>query len=159
MHPMRRKERQLSEEDTLRVLREGVFGVLSLVTPEGTPYGIPLTYAVENGQGFSLYIHCAREGRKLGCLHGDSVAAHFVVVGATRVVPQKFTIEYESVMLEGRLAEVTDEAEKRRGLVCIAHKYAAAYDGPGYADAAGKATRVLRLDVESMSGKRLRDDA
>lgn len=159
MHSMRRKDRMLSEEDTLRVLRQGEYGVLSLLTPEGTPYGIPLTYAVEeNGQRLSLYIHCAREGRKLDCLHAGK-AAHFVVVGATCVVPQKFAIEYESVMLEGTLAEVGDEEEKRHGLLCIAQKYSAGFDGAAYADAAGKATRVLRLDVESMSGKRLREEA
>lgn len=156
MHAMRRKERQMSGEDTLRVLQEGGFGVLSLLTPEGTPYGIPLTYAVRDGQRLSLYIHCAREGRKLDCLHAGG-AAHFVVVGATHVVPEKFSIEYESVMLEGSLSEVTDEAEKRQGLLCIAEKYSAGFDGAAYADAAGKATRVLRFDVESMSGKRLRE--
>lgn len=156
MHPMRRKDRLLSQEDAMRILQEGEYGVLSLLTPEGTPYGVPLTYALEQGQRLSLYMHCARDGRKLDCLQAGK-AAHFAVVGATRVVPQRFSIEYESVMLEGTLAEVTDEEEKLHGLLCIAGKYSAAFDGAAYAAAAGKATRVLRLDVESMSGKQLRE--
>lgn len=156
MHPMRRKDRLLSEEAAMRILQDGEYGVLSLVTPEGTPYGVPLTYALEQGERLSLYIHCARDGRKLDCLKAGT-AAHFVVVGATRVVPQRFSIEYESVMLEGTLREVTDEEEKLHGLLRIAGKYSAAFDGAAYAAAAGKATRVLRLDVESMSGKRLQE--
>lgn len=155
MHPMRRKDRQTSEEAARRLLAEGEYGVLSLLTPEGTPYGVPLTYAVEAGSPLVLYMHCAREGRKLDCLRACP-RAHFVVVGATRVVPQEFTIEYESVMLEGSLDEVTDAAEKRRGLLALAQKYAAGFDGAAYADAAGNATRVLRLNVEGLSGKRLR---
>ncbi|HJA77042.1 MAG TPA: pyridoxamine 5'-phosphate oxidase family protein [Candidatus Desulfovibrio gallistercoris] len=156
MHPMRRKDRLLSEEAAMRILQDGEYGVLSLLTPEGTPYGVPLTYALEQGERLSLYIHCARDGRKLDCLKAGK-AAHFVVVGATRVVPQRFSIEYESVMLEGTLCEVTGEEEKLHGLLCIAGKYSAAFDGAAYAAAAGKATRVLRLDVESMSGKRLQE--
>ena len=140
----------------MRILQDGEYGVLSLLTPEGTPYGVPLTYALDQGKRLSLYIHCARDGRKLDCLKAGT-AAHFVVVGATRVVPQRFSIEYESVMLEGTLCEVTDEEEKLHGLLRIAGKYSAAFDGAAYAAAAGKATRVLRLDVESMSGKRLQE--
>lgn len=155
MHPMRRKDRQIGEEEARRILDQGEYGVLSLLTPEATPYGVPLTYVAQAGSPVVLYMHCAREGRKLDCLHAGS-QAHFVVVGPTRVVPQEFAIEYESVMLEGELVEVDDAAEKRRALLALARKYADGYDGAAYADAAGKATRVLKLTAREMSGKRLR---
>ena len=154
MHPMRRKDRQTGEEAVRRLLEEGEYGVLSLLTPEGTPYGVPLTYAAQGDSPLVLYMHCARDGRKLECLRACA-RAHFVVVGPTRVVPQEFTIEYESVMLEGRIEEVVDAAEKRHGLLALAQKYAAGFDGAAYAGAAGNATGVLRLTVESLSGKRL----
>ena len=36
--------RFLDEREAYRILAEGEYGFLSLVTPEGGPYGIPLNY-------------------------------------------------------------------------------------------------------------------
>ena len=148
---VRRQDRLLSEERAAAILRDGEYGFLALGGEGG--YGIPVNFAAEEEH---IYIHCAPEGEKLRRIASDNRAS-FCVVGRTAPKPQQFTTEYESVMLEGSLSEVTDEAEKRQGLLCIAEKYSAGFDGAAYADAAGKATRVLRFDVESMSGKRLRE--
>ena len=78
MKAMRRKDRQVSAEEAMEYLKASVYGVLSTVGPDGEPYGIPLTYAVEEG-GKSLVFHCARDGYKLDCF-AVNPRAHFVAV-------------------------------------------------------------------------------
>ena len=43
MPEMRRKDRQLPEEEAVRLLQDCRFGVLCTVCADGTPYGIPMT--------------------------------------------------------------------------------------------------------------------
>ena len=38
---MRRKKQALSEEETLKVLKEGQYGILALLSEDGYPYSIP----------------------------------------------------------------------------------------------------------------------
>ena len=41
---MRRKAQQLPDEQARELLEKGSAGVLSLMGPEGYPYGVPLSY-------------------------------------------------------------------------------------------------------------------
>ena len=68
---MRRKDRAVSREEALEALRQGEYGVLSTIGPDGELYGVPLSYALLDE---AVYFHCAREGRKLDNLAcGDFV--------------------------------------------------------------------------------------
>lgn len=48
VYPMRRKDRQAGEEDILRILKENVYGVLSTISEDGWPYGVPVSYVYED---------------------------------------------------------------------------------------------------------------
>lgn len=153
---MRRKDRQVSDEEALAFLKAAEYGVLSTVGPEGEPYGVPLTYALEE-DGKSLVFHCAREGRKLACFAANP-RAHFVAVESTHVLPEEFSIEYKSVMASGRLEEVEDRDEKIRCAQTVAAKYSTV-SGEDYARRAADKIRVFRLRIEELSGKRLAKSA
>ena len=62
------------------------------------------------------------------------------------------TMEYESVIGQGNITEITDEDEKMRALGLVMEHYGRE-DMPVNRETA-KRTRVLRLDVLSMTGKR-----
>ena len=149
---MRRKDRQATADETREWLKDAEYGILSTVGPDGAPYGVPLTYAVEEG-GQSLVFHCAREGRKLACFSADS-RAHFVVVQDTRVLPEEFSIEYKSVMAAGRLEEVEGREEKIHCAQVVAAKYSDR-SAEDYATRAVDKIRIFRLHIEELSGKRL----
>ena len=51
---MRRKDRELTEEEARAVLRRAEYGVLSLVTEDGAPYAVPMSYAAV---GDAIYFH------------------------------------------------------------------------------------------------------
>ncbi len=147
---MRRTDRQLGEAEARRVLERGAYGVLSTVSPEGAPYGVPLSYCLVGG---AIYVHCALEGRKL-----DHVARQprvsFCVVGHTEVLPDQFGTLYESCVVEGMVAEAFS-GEKQAALEGLVAKYSAGFEEEGqrYIDALRDETRVFRIDVVALSGK------
>lgn len=152
---VRRRDRLLGCERAAELLRDGEYGFLSMVEERGgeaAGYGIPVSYAWD-GAG-SVYFHCAPEGHKLRCADAAAGAA-FCVVGRTRVLPGMFTTEYESVVLRGTLRRHLPDGERMEALRMIVGKYSPGHEGAGmgYAAASFHRTEVLRLDIESASGK------
>lgn len=150
MKEMKRKEKQLTSEETDRLLQIGVFGVLSLAGPGGVPYGVPLNYVYYNG---SIYFHCAVEGLKLDLINENSQVSFCVVVDAV-VIPERFSTRYSSVILSGRALEVFDQ-EKRRSLTALLEKYSPGHleEGIQYLEKAWGRTKVYRIDIEDCTGK------
>ena len=93
---VRRRDRLMDEARALELIKSAEYGFLSMISAEGKPYGIPLNYVWDGNH--SIYLHCAPEGRKL-----EALAVHpevtFCIVGRTHLLPNKFTTEYESVLL------------------------------------------------------------
>ena len=95
---IRRQDRTLDEKRAFEILKEGEYGVLSMQSEDGQgAYGIPLSYVWDRGN--SIYIHCAPIGRKLNCIDRCQQVS-FCVVGRTKVIPNKFTTAYESVVMK-----------------------------------------------------------
>ncbi|MBN2241746.1 MAG: pyridoxamine 5'-phosphate oxidase family protein [Acidobacteria bacterium] len=147
---MRRTDRVISENEAQELLRAGEYGTLSTVSPDGQPYGVPVNYSYS---GDGIYFHCALEGHKLANLKGNNKVS-FCVVGETRVLPDKFTTRYESVIVFGKAFELADD-EKHRGLVELVKKYSPGFMEKGLRciEKDGSKTRVYKISIESMSGK------
>ena len=153
MYSMRRTDRQMSQEETLELLKRAEYGVLSMVGSDGEAYGVPLTFALDE-EGSTLIFHCATVGRKLDCLRTHP-RAQFVVVADTKVLPDVFSIEYASAMVEGMVEILEDPDLKKQGAMRIAAKYSDK-DAAAYATSAVDKYLVLRMSIEAISGKRLR---
>ena len=147
---MRRKDRQLSSEDALRILEENQYGVLSTVCEDGEPYGVPMNYAYEDGR---VYFHCAPEGRKLASL-ARCAKASFCVVGKTELLPSRFSTKYESAIVFGRVRALAGE-EKTNALRKLIARLAPEYlqAGEAYIGAAQMKTHVFCLEIERLTGK------
>ena len=65
MREMRRKERQITEEEAWAVVDKCEYAFLAMTAEDGTPYGLPVTIVRE---GRNVYFHSAMEGRKIRCL-------------------------------------------------------------------------------------------
>ena len=150
---MRRKDRQVTDWqeicailDACQVLHLGLQGA------DG-PYVVPLSFGWEEQAGrIVLYFHGASAGKKAALLEAQPL----VCIECARFfqyiqVKGGVTAAYESVIGRGRLEPVPEE-EREAALQCLmAH-----YGRPDFAfDRASVAhTRVFRLAVESMTGKR-----
>lgn len=149
---VRRQDRLLDEERAFDLLRHGEYGILSLVTLDGEPYGIPVSY-VWDGNG-KIYFHCAREGKKLLCVDLCPKAS-FCIVGKTRVVPDRFTTEYESIVLQCSVRRGLTDDERMLALKLLLEKYSPddMVVGMKYAEKSFCRTEIVCLTVERFSGK------
>lgn len=149
---VRRQDRLLETDRALEILREGEYGILSMQLPDQGGYGVPISYAWDGDS--SIYLHCAPEGKKLRCIrqHPD---VSFCVVGKTRVYPSRFTTAYESILLSCRAHTDLPEEERHKALELILEKYSPRDREVGrkYAEKSFHRTEVIRLDIQSWSGK------
>jgi len=147
---MRRHDRQLGDGEARAVLERGAYGVLSTVSRDGAPYGVPLSYCILDD---AIYLHSAREGRKLDHLAREPRVS-FCVVGHTEVLPEEFGTLYESCLVEGVAREAIGD-EKQTALEGLVAKYAIGFEEEGrrYIDALRDETRVFRIDVVALTGK------
>lgn len=147
---MRRKDRLLSSGEALSVLLKGDFGILSTVSPDGLPYGVPLHYCMVNS---CIYIHSALEGEKILNIETNS-AVSFCVVGDTQVEPEKFATKYESCIVQGTVQEVFGD-EKKLALEELVKKYSARFipEGNEYIKRAEDKVKVFVIIPQNLSGK------
>jgi hypothetical protein len=147
---MRRSDRAIPDSEAHHILQAGEYGILSTVSADGQPYGVPVSYTYT---GEAIYFHCALEGHKLDNLNSNNRVS-FCVVGKTRVLPDKFATNYESVIVFGMAHEVTG-AEKHAGLVEILKKYSPDFmeKGERYIKGDGDKARVYKIVIASLTGK------
>lgn len=151
-HPMRRKDRAISQEECFQILQAGEYCVLASVDSEGMPYATPLSYVFMNGK---VYFHAAQEGHKLDNLRA-APRCSLAVIGKTQPVYAKnFTTYYESVVIFGRVEEIYNPTDKTQILTALANKYL-----PEHMDKAAKdiavsldRTAVCAVHIEKMTGK------
>lgn len=149
---VRRQNRLLPETEALHLLATGEYGVLSLVTPENEGYGIPLNY-VWDGKD-TVYFHCATEGKKIDILQKNPNVS-FCIVGGTEVISNKFTTNYQSIILFGTISFPINPEEKMQALELILKKYALPHleAGKQYTKNALNNTQVLKMSITEFSGK------
>lgn len=147
---MRRIDKALKRKDAETLLKRGEYGVLSTVDSQGQPYGVPLNYVYENG---CLYFHCALQGQKLDNLLANRRVA-FCVVGRTKVLPQEFNTEYESVIAVGDAGVVHGE-ERYNALTWLLEKYSPQFlvEGQRYIERHDSRTLVVKIQLRSVTGK------
>lgn len=149
---MRRKKQQLSPGECQAILDRGTAGTLALCGDEGWPYAVPISYVQ---QGDRIYFHCAKAGHKLNLLHQNPKAS-FCVVDQDHIVPQEYTTYFRSVILFGRVRELTGEEEKRAAMEALALRYHPTDTPAGRAAAIDKDWAplcVLEMTVDHMTGK------
>jgi nitroimidazol reductase NimA-like FMN-containing flavoprotein (pyridoxamine 5'-phosphate oxidase superfamily) len=147
---MRRKEREISQQEAMAVLQKAEYGVLSIASLDGEPYGVPLNYCVLNN---AIYFHCANEGKKLDVLSSNN-SVSFCSIGVTKVLSDKFGMQYESAIISGKAEEVTG-SEKQFALEGIIKKYSSAFFSKGLEQIKTNIakTRVYKIVIQSITGK------
>ncbi len=147
---MRRRDRQIGEEEALKLLKEAQYGILSTTGENGYAYGVPLNYAYLDG---SIYFHCAQEGAKLNNIAKNNRVS-FCVIGDSEPIPEKFSYRYISTVVFGNCSEVF-EKEKEMALTALIQKYAAEFlnKGMDYINKDKDTTKVMKISIEHMTGK------
>lgn len=148
---VRRQDRLMDEAKALKLLENGEYGVLSMVS-DGGGYGIPVNYVWDGND--SVYIHCAPEGRKLEALK-DNNKVSLCVIGEVNLLPDKFTTEYESALFFGTAHIQLSDDEKMKALHLLIDKLSADFKdiGDKYANKSFHRVEIIRIDFTEFSGK------
>jgi uncharacterized protein len=151
---MRRKEKQLSREEAFDILNEGDYGVLGTIGNNGYPYTVPLNYVFvfEN-----IYFHSAMKGHKIDNIKYNNKAS-FTVVNKSKVIEDKFTTDYKSIIIFGKISMVYGE-EKRKSLMELINKYSPDFkkEGIRYIENYLDEVIVFKLNIDNITAKGNKD--
>jgi nitroimidazol reductase NimA-like FMN-containing flavoprotein (pyridoxamine 5'-phosphate oxidase superfamily) len=147
---MRKKDRQTTSIEVEQILKDGDYGVLSMQGTNGYPYSVPLNYVYKNN---FIYFHCAKDGYKINCIENCNNVC-FCVVGKSEIISEKFTTDFSSVIVFGKVTEVISE-EKIQSLKALIDKYSNDHkpEGYKYIEKALDAVKVLKINIENIQGK------
>jgi len=150
MNEMRRKDRAITEEETIALLNTVEYGVLSTVSENGKPYGVPLNFCFID---HCIYFHCAVEGHKIDNIKQNK-SVSFCAVGNTELLPAKFGTKYESIIVSGEVEEVFD-VNKQIALEGLIHKYSPEFIEKGikYIEGKKEKFKVFKITIDKLTGK------
>ena len=134
-HKMHKAERQLSDADTMAILKKGDHSTLSVQGDDGYPYATPINYIIVDDK---LYIHSAPYGYKIECLKRDPKCCFSAIISA-EIIP----------------VFVEDRAEKQAALEAFVTQKHHGYEEVGFKmiEKMFDKTALLRIDPISTTGK------
>ena len=106
---MIRKNRQLSVEDCIAVLKSETRGVLSVIGDNGYPYGTPMNHWYNEEDG-KLYFHCGNIGHRLEALQKHNKVS-FCTYDAGYRNEGEWALNVKSVIVFGTI-DIVDDMEK-----------------------------------------------
>ena len=152
---MRRKNQLLTVEECIEILNSSTSGTLALLGDNDYPYSVPISYVYNDGK---LYFHSALTGHKIDAINLHSKAS-FCVIAQDKVVPEKYTTYFRSVIAFGKICVIDNDAEKLRAIEILAEKYS-----PQLAEGRKKEIEdnfsrmcMIELDIEHMTGKEAKE--
>ena len=154
---MRRQDRRITERSEIEAIlsRETVCRIAFAV--DGEPYIVPLSYGYD-AQTHALVFHMATEGRKIDCMEANPRVC-FEIEGPTELISTGadacgWSIRYESLIGYGTLTEVSDPDAKLVALRCLMRQQSGQDLDWTFSEKHVAVTRIWRLEIESIEGKR-----
>ena len=116
---MRRKKQQIPDNEAIAILENSKVGILAVNGDNGYPYTVPLNYMFYNGK---IYFHGASEGHKFDSIKNNSKVS-FCVISQDKIIPEKYTTAYESVVVFGNAKIMDDKEEIKKVIYDFAKKF------------------------------------
>ena len=152
---MRRKDREVVNIDDILNIIEKCDVCRIALNDEAYPYIVPLNFGMDvQDQQVTLYFHGALKGKKLDLIKKDNRATFEMDCGHNFILYEErmsCTMGYESVMGRGTI-EILPEEEKYEALRILMRQYHA--EDFQFNKDMMKVTTVMKMTVESMTGKR-----
>ena len=149
---MVRKKQQLSQEETLELLKQAPRGILSVLGDNGYPYGVPIDhwYNEEDGR---IYFHSGKEGHKVDAIRSCDKAS-FCVCDEGYRKEGDWALFIKSVIVFGRIHILEDHETALELTRKLSRKYTSdeAYIQMEI-DNYGHELLVFALEPEHITGK------
>ena len=153
---MRRVDREVTERSELLGILKGCRVCHIGMTEGNRPYVIPMNFGAEwEENGVVIYLHCAREGKKLEILRGNPNVCFEADCSHNLIEANKacgYGYEFSSVIGSGRVEILEDPTEKAHGLSCLMFHQTGKHFS--FTDTETDSVSVLKIKLEDFSGKR-----
>ncbi len=152
---MRRKEREIKDNQVIEEIISRCDVCRIGLSDNNMPYIVPLNFGYMKGDPSCLYFHCATRGRKIDIIAKNNNVCfemdtdHILTDGDAAC---DYSMLYSSVMGTGKIYIVKDEEERNIGLNCLMKHYTGK-DNYTFKPGTMLKTTILRLDIDSISGK------
>ena len=150
---MRRKDQEITDIAAIEdIIHKGQVCRLAL-SDNGRPYIVPLCFGYKEN---NLYFHSAREGKKLDILRKNNNVCFEIDIDRELVKGKKAcncSMKYRSVIGFGKAELIEDIEPKRRALHIIMQNYFEGFFK--YSEESIRNTVIIKVEIESMTGKKL----
>lgn len=149
---MRRSDKEIKDKKTLElILKKAQFCRIALCD-KGKPYIVPMNFGYKDN---SLYLHSAKEGRKIEILQENNSIC-FEMDMKTELVrskkPCQWGMKYYSIIGNGEVSLIKNLQEKIKALNIIMEKYTPnqvfQYDKDKV-----EAIHILKVEIHDLTGK------
>ena len=154
--PNRKEKKEISIEETKKLLLETRIGVIAVNGDDGYPYAVPVNYYYDDKEQ-KIFFHGSKVGHKADSINKcDKVS--FTVMGPEVVKDEEWAPYVKSAVVFGRCHIIEDIQIAQTRLRQFAMKY--------YPDEAlveeeiatyGKAVQMFVIDIEHISGKEIQE--
>ena len=148
---MRHTKQKLEEKEAWDMLDNAFYGVLSTVSEQGVPYGVPLHHVLSDNK---LYFHSSLEGHKLENIASNPKVS-FTVIGETKKMPKFCATHFKSVIAFGNIKKLQNVEEIIKVVYLLCEK-----NTPTQMETLGKVISAniprlcaLEMTIEHISGK------
>jgi nitroimidazol reductase NimA-like FMN-containing flavoprotein (pyridoxamine 5'-phosphate oxidase superfamily) len=153
---LRRRDREIASREEIDAIVRSAQVCRIAFADGNVPYIVPVSFGYD---GHALYLHTAKTGRKLEFIAANSRVC-FELEANVSIQPHEsdpceWTFAFESVIGYGTISELTENVDKAAGLNHIMRHYS----GREWEidEQAVATTRVWRIAIESLTGKRSLD--
>lgn len=150
---MRRKDKEITDRQAIEEILEKSDVIRLAMVDDGEPYLVALNHAYAGG---CLYVHSAKEGRKVDILKKNNKVAFQADIDVGIVLNEeaaRCTTRYQSVFGTGRASLLEDRDSKVKALDAIMSKHAPKM-GKVYPDNVLDAMLIIKIEIETMTGKK-----
>ncbi|MBN1308017.1 MAG: pyridoxamine 5'-phosphate oxidase family protein, partial [Chitinispirillaceae bacterium] len=123
---MRRKDREIIERNAQLAILKNAEAVHIAFAVDNEPYIVAMNFGFIWEDTLKLYLHCAREGKKIDMMRRNSRVCFQMDTDHQLVIDQiacRWSMNYAGIVGRGTLIEVTDENERFFGLNCLMANY------------------------------------
>lgn len=116
-----RKNKQISNDRCIKILKTEARGVLSVNSENGYPYCMPMNhyYCEENNK---IYFHCGKTGHRIDCLKGNNKASFCVYTKGTKE-ENDWALNIESVIVFGEIKIIENEETIKNIVTKLSYKF------------------------------------
>ena len=150
---MRRKDKEITDKQMMEKILDEAQVIRIAMVDNGEPYLVAMNFAYTDGV---LYMHSAREGRKIDILKKNSKVAFQADTGVELLIENEAcgcSTRYMSVFGTGKVFLIENKAGKTDALDAIMKKHTGR-DGFAYPEKVFDRTLAIKVEIESMTGKK-----